>query len=343
MEPRGVLIGYGSIGSYHAAHLAQRCAHLAIVELSVQARERAQQAHGEATVVTSLEAVDGHWLWEDSIAVIATWGPTHYTLFNQLADRGVRRILCEKPLAHSVFLADQMAGRARKDHIALASHQHYQYSGFGTGLAELAATYGIGAPVSVVVHGGAAGLETNGIYFVPMADELFGCHAERVLSTARGAPINPRSETLQFFGGTAVWSYGEGRELVVSFTNQSSVAPIASICYRNALVQVFPDLTVELRHRDPELVRRNPVITRTGPATKVLHRGPIPGVRAFEQSTAAVYDELASGNVSCFPPEAAAHLVGDMIGALESGRIGRVVSLPIDPDSQVGRNEWPIS
>ena len=38
-----------------------------------------------------------------------------------------------------------------------------------------------------------------------------------------------------------------------------------------------------------------------------------------------------------------ASLLGACIGALASGTSGHVVQLPIDPDSELGRTEWPIS
>ena len=237
--PPGVVIGYGSIGRRHAQTLARRCSSLAIVNRRPEVRARASAEHPDAWVSADLESLDERGFpWHDAMAVIATWGPSHAAFFHALADRGVRRILCEKPMADSVAAAGEMLERARRDGIVLGVNQVLRHTGLVPALRALAARHGVGEPVQIVVRGGASCLVTNGVHWVDVAIQLFGEAPERVVSTAAGAPINPRDAALRYYGGTAVWSFTRGREAVLSLSNQSSVFPTVTIYYRDAAADV---------------------------------------------------------------------------------------------------------
>ena len=338
-----VVVGYGSVGRRHAAVASSLAPALAIVESKAEAREGAATDHPQATIAADLAGLDSAGFpWPDAVAVIATWGPSHASVFHALADRGVRRILCEKPMASSVCDAVTMVARARRDGIALGVHHYVRYAGLAPALRALAAEHQLGQPVSLVVEGGAACLLTNGIHFVDFASELFDGEPERVVSTASGDPINPRSPDLHLYGGTAIWSFAEGREAIISFSNRSSVAPSARIFYRDAVVELDGALEARVLRRDPEAVQRFPAVTRTGPASELRFQGTIPGVRGYLDGMRRAFEDVASGDVLC-PGEAGAAAVTACIGALVASRDGRSVTLPVDPASTQGREPWPIS
>jgi len=254
----------------------------------------------------------------------------------------VRRILCEKPMASSVGDAATMVDRARRDGIALGVHHYVRYAGLAPALATLAAEHELGQPVSLVVEGGAACLLTNGIHFVDFAIELFGAEPERVVSTASGDPINPRSPDLHLYGGTAIWSFADGREAVITFSNRSSVAPSARIYYRDAVVELDAMLEARVLRRDPAAVQRFPAVTRTGPASELRFQGTVPGVRGYLDGMRRAFEDVVDGDVLC-PGEAGAAAVTACIGALVASRDGHAVTLPLDPSSKQGREPWPIS
>jgi transposase len=115
----GVVIGYGSVGRRHARVLTGLASSLVIVDSSERAREAASNDFSGAVIADRLEALDGSALsWSSAVAVVATWGPSHASLFEAFADRGVRHVLCEKPLACSVQMADAMASRAERQFVA---------------------------------------------------------------------------------------------------------------------------------------------------------------------------------------------------------------------------------
>ena len=338
-----LLVGYGSVGRYHAAALASVASSLAIVDTSADARQRAEQAHPQALVADRLEALDGSMDWPSAMATIATWGPSHAPFFHALADRGVRRILCEKPLASSVGLARAMVERSEREGIALAVHHYIRYAGLVPAMRRFAGDRGLGEPVAVVSAGGACCLLTNGIHLVDFAIDLFSAAPQRVVSTAAGASINPRSADLMFYGGTAVWSFAGGREAVISFNNGSSLAWVTKVFYRNAVVEFDGDLLARVDARDAAAVERWPKITRTGPASQPLALGGLDGVLPFEQGLLAALEDVAGGRPLVCPGSVGQVAVSACIGALVSGGEGRVVELPIDPESSLGGESWPIS
>lgn len=339
-----LVLGYGSIGRVHARILDGLASALVIVEASDAGRARARSEHPAAVVVDRLAALDGAAVaWSPALAVIATWGPSHASLFHALVDRGVRHILCEKPLASSVALADAMVRRAAADGVFLASHHYLRYSGFVTALRRLSDAHREGEPVSVAVHGGAACLVTNGLHWIDFAIQLFGSPPRRVVGTAQGEAINPRSPDLHLYGGSAVWTFDGGRELTLLFGKGSSVYPTTSVYYRDAVATVDYDYEVVLARRDPEAVRKFPAITRTGPAAQVVFKGPLPGVLPADEALCLGLKELWEGKADMCPAAAASAAVNACIASLVAGREGRGIDLPIDSGSAWGREAWPIS
>ncbi|MDA1348641.1 MAG: Gfo/Idh/MocA family oxidoreductase [Chloroflexi bacterium] len=339
-----VLVGYGSIGRFHARVLSQRYPRLAIVDSSESVRMEAAQAYPGVAVAESLaDLATGDWPWETTLAVIATWGPSHAPIFHDLSELGVLRVLCEKPLANSVRAGYEMVAAASDKGIALGVHQHLRYSGFVPGLRTLAGKLGLGEPTTMFVQGGAIGLVNRGIHWIDVACELFGRGPESVVGSVTGQPINPRSSELMFYGGTAAWDFGDGREASFSLTNGSSVDSTVHVFYRNAVVEVHKSLNLKVRTRTPSQVEAHPQVTRVGDAAEVVFDGPLDGVRPSGERTNLLLDEIEAGRVEVFPPELALQALGACIGAIAAGRDRRAVSLPIDPESEIGRTEWPIS
>jgi hypothetical protein len=158
-----------------------------------------------------------------------------------------------------------------------------------------------------------------------------------------GDSINPRSPALRLYGGTAVWDFGAGRELSMCFSNLSSVNVSMHVYYRNAMVNVSPYFAVEVLRRDRAEIEKFPAVTRIGIPTDVAFTGDVPGKRPIEACTHGILDEIESGQVQVFPPTLALQALGACIGALEAGEKGYRVPLPIDPMSELGQKEWPIS
>lgn len=94
------------MGERRADVAAQSGHPLYIMDKGEVARKRAHDAHPDAEVVAELAELDSRLDdWKAAMGIIATWAPSQRVYFDALADRGVTRILCQKPLAHSVSSA----------------------------------------------------------------------------------------------------------------------------------------------------------------------------------------------------------------------------------------------
>ncbi len=339
-----VLIGFGSIGHLHARLLQKRYNNFAVVDIDSQARSQAYEMYPNAIISSSLKELNSRsWDWPKTIAVIATWGPNHAETFTELVSYGVKYILCEKPLADSIKSGARMVQVSKEEKVSLGVHHHLRYSGFVSGIHSLAFQHHLGEPVAMFLHGGANGILTRGIHYLDAACDLFGRYPLSVISSARGDPINPRSKKLMFYEGTVSWNFGKSRELCFFFTNQSSITRSVNIYFRDASMKIYSNLEAEIRSRDPSDLEKFPAVTRTGELTEILYKGPIPGLLSKEERTLDLFDDIEFSNVKKFPPKLALLALNSCIGALEAGRSGQRVNLPIDVNSTIAALEWPIS
>ena len=339
-----ILVGYGSIGKYHAKILQGRYKNLAIIEINETTRAQAALDFPSFVILEALEDLKTHgWDWLHSLAVSASWGPSHVDFFYKLARLQVTHILCEKPLSHSFKIGHEMIATAVKKKINLGVHHLRRYSGFVSSLQKMTDRFKMGRPTAIVMHGGACGLVTAGIQHIDLVCEIFGSNPTRVISTAVGHSINPRSPDLMYYGGTAVWSFEGGREGTFVFSNSSSVAATINIYYPEGVVQMLRNLDVQITRRNSKEIQKFPAITRTGPANDLLFSGQLPHVLTPAESTSKQLDEIESGHLSVFPPSSALTSLSAVIGALASGEEEKAILLPLDPDSGPGKKEWPIS
>ena len=340
----GLVLGYGSIGRYHAGLLAKRYPLISIIDTNESLHPQIRQEIPGAKVASSIEELQLRgWDWDHTLAVIATWGPSHADLFNKLVRLGVRHILCEKPLSNSVEAGSIMVATAEELGVSLGTHHWYHYAGLTSELRSLAEEFDMGQPQSIVVQGGACGLVTNGLHYIHIASELFQSRPETVVSTASAEPINPRSNDLMFYGGTAIWSFPGGAELTISFSNRSSVNETSTIFYRNGILEFFPEWHAKAYRRVASEIKKFPSVTRTGSPSEICFKGRLERVRTRDQSTILQMDEIDSGEIQVFPPALSLEVLGACIGAITSGAEGRALPLPIDPHSKLGQAKWPIS
>lgn len=343
-----VVVGVGSIGRRHARRLADRCDRLIVVDPSPEARRWAEESLpvpvvAEATLEPALEAA--RLEATSAIGVIANWGPDHAATFHAMVDAGFKRILCEKPMAHSPYAAWQMARRAEREGVRVTFGMYLRYSGVPRFLTDQLGSRGGGAPVMLAVHGGAQGLVTNGIHFLDLACALFDAEPESVWAEAVDDRINPRSPDLGFWAGVASWAFSGGRSAAIAFSNASSVSSAMHVYGPTGRIDLASptssDGAITVGSRDPLEIARDPRVTRVGDLVTLttFARGFAPVRDPIEQQ----YDELLGSGPSTYPPSRAAAVLEAMLAALASSAQGRRVSLPLASDDPFYGQTWPVS
>jgi hypothetical protein len=195
----------------------------------------------------------------------------------------------------------------------------------------------------MVVTGGARGIVTNGIHFSELACDVFGGAPEHVVGSVRSEAINPRSPDLGFYGGTAVWGWPGGAELVISYPLTSSLREDTTVVYRDAVITVTNQVDAVVRRRPPDDVAAHPAITWSGHPGEVVHDGPLPGVVTGPTRIETALAIVDQGDPTRVRLDHHVRALDMCIGAIEAGRTGTRVDLPIEPGSELGRRRWPIS
>jgi predicted dehydrogenase len=253
-------------------------------------------------------------------------------------------------MASSVAAACDVTARAERENIVLGVNQCMRYAGIVPALRTFFRAHDLGEPASLVVEGGAGCIVTNGIHWVDFATELFGTAPRQVTASIRGEAINPRSPTLLYYGGTAVWRFDGEREATLSFSNRSSLEPVAYIFLRDAVAEITYAsadgdvfLNAIIRRRDQDAVVRFPAVTRTGQATEKLFEGRLPAVTMFMEGIKQAVTDVLQNNASVSSAHMGVIALESCVGALVSAREGRSVDLPGGATSTWREEQWPIS
>lgn len=339
----GLLIGAGSVGKRHAKVMQRRYAKLLVID---PAPSTSAWCEEELTcsyrVFVSIDEARSEIISaaKETTAVISNWGVDHFETFKGIVNLGVERLFVEKPIAHSQAAIYEMLKISQERKLVVGVGHQRRYIGLLEQVKEVSMGFCGGPAASVVVHGGAKCLVTQGMHWVDFAVALFGIAPESVVAVANCEFINPRSRLLGYWDGTAVWSFPKGRQLAISYTNRSSVSESVIVYSKNGVAKIGDDLDVQTYIRDSREVLGDPRVTRVG----AISNSPVHDWKPSVTSTLEIQlDDLDAGRV----PK---HSIGDavtsasaLLAALSSSKRGCKLSLPIhtsDPDWQT---TWPIS
>lgn len=225
LSKTGLILGCGSIGKRHAIAMASIYEKFSVIDPNESARAWAVEEFGEKVTVFEDRkdwlSKNLHSDTSNITAVISTWGPSHFEDFVWLSDVGVKRIICEKPLANSILRAEKMVAIAKNNNIrTLVGVQRRNMSFYSKSKDEILKYCG-GDPLIINVSGGAQCLVTNGMHWLDLATEIFDCLPSGVVATLNNEKINPRGATLDFWEGSVIWEFKNNRRFSLSLTNHS--------------------------------------------------------------------------------------------------------------------------
>lgn len=340
----GLIIGVGSVGRRHASVMAKRYSQIIVVDVSTEARKWAINEFGSAAVCAdSLDEVAEFIALncKNITAVIASWGPHHFAAITQLVNLGVRKIFCEKPLATSLQQLQSIKVLCVEHEVAFTVGLHLRYRGIVDFIKQTAVKYLGGLPSTMVVDGGARCLATNGSHWLDLAIAVFQESPRMALASVVGDRINPRSETLEFWQGSAVWDFSADRRLTISYDNQSSVHESVVVYAPQGVIEIDSDFQVRAFARSKIDVDADSRVTRVG---NVVRSRPVAEfITDFSEVLSVQLDEIEGLRPASYGLDAAIESATALLAAFESSRLKRHLYLPPDQDVVDQSLDWNIS
>ncbi|MEY4874648.1 MAG: hypothetical protein RJB41_1350 [Actinomycetota bacterium] len=339
----GLLVGAGSAGKHHARVMSRRYRELIVVDpaSTVETWMKENLKPGDVyynNLDSAISAIGDRA--ENVTAVIANLGPDHCSTFHRLADCGIQKIVCEKPMSDSIALATQMIDRAKADGIRLTVGFPRRFT-LAASYVNLASHENLnGPPSAIAVQGGAKCLVTFGAHTVDFAIELFGSQPLRVAAVGNAASINPRGSTLGYWGGAASWEFSNDRYLTMMFTNESSVQSSATIYAPTGIFEMAVNGRITMFKRNADEIARDPRVTRVGEVDK---QG-VEVVSPLEASSLAlILDEIESQNDLTYSGDQLVESMEAMFGALIAIETKAVVEFPLSKSHALYAKSWNVT
>lgn len=262
MKKIWLIVGLGSIGSKHAELLLLEGNEVIAID-----PDSRSYLKNQITVFKDLDDLSRSQSldFKTIYAIVANWGPDHLSTVLELVAKGCSRILIEKPMGISPEDLQVLVGLVETGTNVLCNFPKRAAGAFEEVKNLLDEDGGCG---QINVSGGAQCMSTNGIHWLDGAIEVFGNGPISTKADLSLNYINPRSDKLAFVEGSAIWSFGEGRRLSVSYTNSSSISGKAEFFGRNVLVTLTDDLSMKIYKRKPSELSLDNRVTRVGSAIK---------------------------------------------------------------------------
>lgn len=136
------------------------------------------------------------------LVIISTTAPSHFDLAKKVMDRGIKYVLCEKPLVNSLQDAYQLREIARAESVNFAvNHQMRFMDGYRV-VKQLAEDYPLGELRAMNVSGANIGLSMNGTHYFEAFSWLTNSRITHVTSWLDNQHLsNPRGEEFKDFSG----------------------------------------------------------------------------------------------------------------------------------------------
>lgn len=239
MKENVILIGLGSIGKTHLTYLKKYFYNIVIVDVNENVINMNSDLIGNHKH-EYLQTLKNSRFKKGYIkhAVIANWGPDHFSTFEDLVKLGVVNFIIEKPMAVSFKDLDKMRRLKYKKKLKIITNFQWSHGPFVDNLNFYASEFKLGKVCNMVVHGGAKCIATNGIHYLALADLVFNSYPMYTFGSLNSSQINPRNKDFLFIGGVSNWSYSNDRQLTIIFSNQSSNSATMNIIFENGLAEV---------------------------------------------------------------------------------------------------------
>ena len=275
------------------------------------------------------------------LGVISNWGNQHYSTLLELNHLGVKKFFIEKPVANSIYQIDNLLNMAKNKKIEFVAGFGWRHTGLPEKIREISHSHLGGEPQLISMTGGAFGTVTNGIHFLDLAISIFDSNPISVFSNLKNDKINPRSKELDFWQGISSWSFLDNKNLIISSSNQSSVASKVEIICPKGKIIINEDMSVSSYKRDESEINNDPRIIRLGKAIRQKKLDYVPDY-------SKAYDRLISpllnlNDINTIDEEREIIATKSILYSLVSSKLGKKITINENINDDDYKKEWMIS
>jgi predicted dehydrogenase len=296
---RAAIVGFGGMGQRHyAAYQGSSCEVVAICDWQPEkVRDRMRDLPGDrvfADHAAMLDAVPDL----DLVSVVSN-GPTHAAIAIDAMERGVPRVLCEKPMATTLEMAERVAACAARTGARLAVNHVRRWSADYARVKQLVASGVIGRLRHITFTSGSTGLGNFATHAFDTMRYLFESEPVSVTGWVdRTGTPNSRGAHFVDPGGYGVVQFAGGQRGFVDASEDTGVQ------YMFTLIGEYGRIEIDELNNAWRIRARTPA-TRAAPLTRYgseMAAVPFDASEPYDLVTLTrrAIDELAGdGPISC--------------------------------------------
>ncbi len=339
-----VIVGLGSIGRRHAEYFSSIKGEMIFIDPSKTVFTWAKETKEDKyKIFKNIEDAKPYIVKNNlpKIAVISNLGHQHYSSVLELYDMGFKNFFIEKPVVNALYQIDKLTSMIIDGKINIVTGFGWRYSGLPEKITNISKLHLGGVPLLINMVGGAFGMVTNGIHYLDLAVSIFNSNPLSVISDLDSQNINPRSNKLDFWEGSSVWNFPDGKKLIINASNQSSVSSIIQVICPKGKIVINEDMSVSTYKRDDIEIAKDPRVTRLGKPVKLNELN-------FKPDKSKVYDilflplfEMDKKMLTSVEREMIA--TKSIIYSLISSSLEQKLNINDDVDEKYYNMEWMIS
>ena len=225
--------------------------------------------------------------------VVATTAPYHHEAVIAAAGRGIKRILCEKPIAVSVEQAREMIAACSRSDTQLAINHQMRFMAQYTRVRELIDTPALGGLASIVVSASNFGLAMNAGHYFEMFRYMTGSEVNSVNAWFEPQKLaNPRGAQFEDASGRVLARNADSQAMYIDLSANAGWGLCVNYICRNGQISV-DELSGEMVVKAREEEYRELPTTRYGMPV-ITQRHMIPPADSVAP-TRAVWEAMLSG------------------------------------------------
>ena len=261
MRKKSIIIaGYGSIGKRYASILEKKNFNLIIFDPKLTNKPKSKTLYLNNYPELSKEIKKNNV----EIGIVSSLANTHYKNFKFFVKNRIDKILIEKPVTNNYSEFQKIINYKKKNKLFVSTHFKWSALNLHKIINNLESKEKLGRPFEFHSSGGANCLATGGIHWIDFFIRHFRINSNNIEITSRLKldKINPRNNSFYNIGGTILLNHKNKISGILSFNNNSRLAPSQSLIYKSHLLKFDTSGNFKLYRTDKKLDRLK--ITRYG-------------------------------------------------------------------------------